>query len=212
MAMDRAPDLARNIWIGVSALALAWAGAAQALPVWSGNAQVTPGQGQPTIRVLGPDLITVDTNSARTIIDWTSFDLAQGETVSFALATNGMIVLNRVTSGPININGTISSARSAGFPLDQPATAGGSVWFYSPQGVVFGPTARFVGGAMLATSAAVNTTQFLNQSFSIDFTGSGSGGPVTAAAGSSFTARGHLALVAPVVSTAPGSVFNAGDY
>jgi filamentous hemagglutinin family protein len=195
-------------------MALMAGSSACALPVFSGNAQASGGAGGlPVIRTLGPDLVTVDLNARRTIIDWTSFNLAPGETVSYASFLNQNIVLNRVANGPININGLISSALSDSFPLTQPVTAGGNVWFYSPQGVIFGPNARFAGGALLATSAAVNTTQFLNENvFGMDFTGTGNGGSVTVAAGASFTARGHLALVAPVVTTAAGSVFNAGDY
>jgi filamentous hemagglutinin family protein len=194
-------------------MALMAGSSACALPVFSGNGQASGGAGGlPVIRTLGPDLVTVDLNARRTIIDWTSFNLAPGETVSYASFLNQNIVLNRVANGPININGLISSAQSDTFPLTQPVTPGGNVWFFSPQGVIFGPNARFVGGAMLATSAAVNTTQFLNENvFGMDFTGTGNGGPVTVAAGASFTGRGHLALIAPVVTTAAGSVFNAGD-
>lgn len=212
--MDRKSDLARTLRVGVSGLVLAWAGAVQALPVFSGNAQASGGAGGlPVIRTLGPDLVTVDLNARRTIIDWTSFNLAPGETVSYASFINQNIVLNRVANGPININGLISSAQSDTFPLTQPVTPGGNIWFFSPQGVIFGPNARFVGGALLATSAAVNTTQFLNETiFEMDFTGTGNGGPITVAAGANFTARGHLALVAPIVKTDAGSVFNAGDY
>lgn len=196
---------------GAAVLVLAAASSVQALPSF-GSAQVTPGNGQPVVTTVSPTLMTVDVNAARTIIDWTSFNLAPGETISYAFEFNRTIVLNRVASGLINIDGQILSSQSAGFPLSQPRRPGGNVWFYSPQGVFFGPNARFDGGALLATSAAVDPNQFLNQSFSLDFTGSGAGGPVTVAAGASFVARGHLAFIAPSVTTAAGSTVNAGDY
>ena len=193
--------------------ALMAATGASALPVYSGNAQVNPGGGQPVITSLDPTFMTVNLNAARTIIDWSSYNLAAGEIVSYAFDQSNWIALNRVSSGPININGTISAARSVGFPLDQPATAGGNVWFYSPDGVVFGPNARANVGGLLATSAAVDTAAFLNTgNFNMRFTGSGSGGSVTIAAGASFTGKGHLAFVAPRVSMAAGANVNAGDY
>ena len=203
--------LRKSLAASAAVLALVAAGGANALPVF-GGAQVSTGDSLPVITTASPTLMTIDVNAARTIIDWNSFNLAPGETVSYAFQFNRTIVLNRVNSGPINIDGQILSSQSVGFPLDQPRRAGGNVWFYSPQGVFFGPNARFDGGALLATTAAVNSTQFLNQSFSLDFTGSGNGGPVTVAAGATFVARGHLAFVAPVVTTAAGSTFNAGDY
>jgi filamentous hemagglutinin family protein len=211
MSTTSAGTLRKSLAASAAMLVLAAAGAAHALPTF-GSAQVTPGDSQPVIATPSPTLMTIDVNAARTIIDWTSFNLAPGETVSYAFQFNRTIVLNRVNSGPINIDGQILSSQSVGFPLDQPRRAGGNVWFYSPQGVIFGPNARFDGGALLATSAAVNASQFLNQSFSLDFTGSGSGGPVTVAAGATFVARGHLAFIAPVVTTAAGSTINAGDY
>ncbi|MDZ4371654.1 MAG: filamentous hemagglutinin N-terminal domain-containing protein [Phenylobacterium sp.] len=197
---------------GAAGVALLAAGSAGALPVYSGNALVSAGGGAPTINTLPPNLVIVDLNAPRTIIDWTSFNLAAGETVSYAFAQNNWIALNRVGSGEINIDGFISAARSTGFPLDTGATAGGNVWFYSPDGVVFGPNARANVGGLLATSAAVDPAQFLNAAnLTMRFTGSGSGGPVTIAGGGTFTARGHLAFVAPRVTSGAGATINAGD-
>ncbi|ODT89653.1 filamentous hemagglutinin N-terminal domain-containing protein [Phenylobacterium sp. SCN 70-31] len=202
----------RRLAAGVALAALTAASGASALPVYSGNFQVSAGGGAPFINTLGSDLVIVDLNAPRTIIDWTSFNLAAGEVVSYAFEQNNWIALNRVPSGPIEINGFISAARSAGFPLDTGATAGGNVWFYSPDGVIFGPNARANVGGLLATSAAVNPAQFLNPSnLTMRFTGSGSGGPVTIAGGGTFTGRGHLAFVAPRVTSEAGATINAGD-
>ena len=122
---------------------------AQALPVpGQGPAQVAGG-GQPTVSSSGPQM-TVNINAARTIIDWSSFNVGASEGVTFNFGQRAWIVLNR-TNSAISIDGQLRA-------IHTPTNAvGGNVWFYSPQGVAFGPGARVDVGAMLATSAAPST-------------------------------------------------------
>jgi filamentous hemagglutinin family protein len=194
--------------VGVAALL---AGAAQALPTpVGGTYPVNAGGGQPVITNDGDSSVFVDLNAQRTIIDWSNFDLLDHEGVTFAFGQRNWVVLNRVTSGPINIDGQILGIHSATITTGAPV--GGNVWFYSPAGVAFGPNARVDVGGLLATSAAADTTAFLNTAnLNMPFTGSGSGGPVTIAGGAQFQGAGHLAFVAPRVTSAAGAVVNAGD-
>jgi len=195
---------------GSAFMALALAQSAAALPTPIGSV-VNAGGSQPVIGGNGDDLVTVDLNAQRTIIDWSNFDLFDHETARFAFDQRNWIVLNRVTGSAINIDGVIQAVH--GTNVNAAGPIGGNVWFYSPQGVAFGPSARVDVGGLLATSAAVDTNGFLNTgNLNMTFTGSGNGGPVTVAGGAQFLGRGYLAFVAPSVSTGAGSTVNAGDY
>lgn len=209
----RLPTSRQSLAAGAAVAALLAAGQASALPVpGSAPATVNAGGAQPIIQVGSTD-VQIDLNAQRTIIDWASFNLNSGETAQFRFDQRNWIVLNRVTSGPININGAVTAYQAANLNSPTPAITSGNVWFYSPQGVVFGAGARVDVGGMLATSAAVTESAFLDTAnLNIPFTGSGSGGSVTVAGGAQFTGKGYLAFVAPIVSTAAGATVNSGDY
>ena len=191
------------VW-GAATAALLVAGQAAALPVpVAGPYAVSPGGAQPVI-TSGSTAVSVDLNAARTIIDWSNFNLNSGEQANFSFDQRNHFVLNRVTSSAININGQVTGTGPGG--------VGGNIFFYSPQGVIFGPNTRVNAGGMLATSAAPDTTAFLTPgNINIPFTGSGSGGPVTVAGGAQFNATAFIAFVAPRVDTAAGSTVTVND-
>lgn len=197
---------------GAAFAALLAAGPAAALPVpGSGPATIGGGGSQPIIQV-GSNSVGIDLNAPRTIIDWVSFNLGPGEQAQFRFDQRSWIVLNRVQTSAININGQVTGYQAANLNSALPAQTSGNVWFYSPQGVAFGGGASVDVGGMLATSAAVNEAQFLNAAnLQIGFTGSGSGGPVTVAGGAQLQGLGYLAFVAPQVSTGAGATVTAGD-
>jgi filamentous hemagglutinin family protein len=195
----------RTLAAGAAFAALLAAGGAQALPTGPGNAIVAGGTA-PSISGGTSGALTVDLNAARTIIDWGSFNIASGETVTFAFDQRNHIALNR-TTGPVTIDGALRAIHSLN------GQAGGNVWIYSPAGIAFGSNARVDVGGMLATSSALNQAQFLaTTNLNMTATGSGSGGPVTVAGGAQIVGRGHLAFVAPQVSTAAGATVDAGDH
>ncbi|MBU1376466.1 MAG: filamentous hemagglutinin N-terminal domain-containing protein [Alphaproteobacteria bacterium] len=198
---------------GAAVAALLAADQAVALPVaGSAPATISAGGSQPIIQS-GSNIVQVDLNAPRTIIDWASFNLNGGEQAQFRFDQRNWIVLNRVTGGPININGSVTAYQAANNAAALPNVTSGNVWFYSPQGVAFGGGASVDVGGLLATSAAVNEASFLNATnLNIPFTGSGSGGSVTVGGGASFAGKGYLAFVAPIVTTAAGANVNAGDY
>ncbi|PZQ65363.1 MAG: hypothetical protein DI570_02065 [Phenylobacterium zucineum] len=186
---------------------------AAALPVLSNTTpQVSAGGSQPVIQGTS-GTVRVDLNAPRTIIDWQSFNLTAGEQAQFLFDQRNWVVLNRVQSGAININGQVTGYQAANASSPLPNVTSGNVWFYSPQGVVFGPNARVDVGGLLATSAAPDVTGFLDAAnLNVTFTGSGTGGSVDLGAGSQFAGKGYLAFVAPIVNSAAGAVVNAGDY
>jgi filamentous hemagglutinin family protein len=116
----------------------------------SGSGSITTGTGTTTINITSSDAV----------IDWTTFDTATnpgvpinfqtaGTTATFSSASD-FSVLNRILptdpSRPIQFNGTVL-ARVA-------AAAGGTVYFYSPGGVIVGASAIFDVGNLGLTSIA----------------------------------------------------------
>lgn len=203
----------RPLLAGVAAFALLHGGSAMALPVLgAAPPQVSAGGGQPVIAT-GAGAVRVDLNAPRTIIDWASFNLTAAERADFVFDQRSWIVVNRVTGSAINIDGRVFAGQAANLNAALPATPGGNVWFYSPQGVIFGANARVDVGGLMATSAAPNTAQFLTPgNNNITFTGTGAGGSVTVAGGAQFNATAHIAFAAPRVATSAGSAVTVSDY
>ena len=214
--MQRSPARSSRrgpLLLGAAAAGLLWGGSATALPVLGSAApQVSAGGAQPVISSSG-STVRVDLNAARTILDWSSFNLGPGERADFLFDQRNWIAVNRVTGSQISINGQVFAGQAANLNSPAPSGPGGNVWFYSPQGVAFGPNARVDVGGLVATSSAPNATAFLNAgNVNIPFAGSGAGGPVTVASGAQLNATAAVALVAPRVSTAAGSTVTVSDY
>ena len=154
-----------------SALALATALAAPAF------AQVAPGsfQGTPTtafgsvVVTEGPGTTDIQVDSASAVLDWTPDDnaISNGTPILFQPAgttatfhnndtiSNNFAILNRIVptdaSRPIIFDGTvISELRSQ---ID-PTIQGGTVFFYSPGGIIVGSNAVFNVGNLGLTSAS----------------------------------------------------------
>ncbi|MHC4324490.1 MAG: filamentous hemagglutinin N-terminal domain-containing protein, partial [Planctomycetota bacterium] len=92
--------------------------------------------GQVTIQQSGSN--TAITASDKAIINYSSFDIAQPETVQFIQPGSTASVLNRILSAdPTNINGTL--------------LANGSVFFVNPAGVYFGDGATINVNQLVAS-------------------------------------------------------------
>ena len=136
---------------------------------------------------------TVNQTSDRAVIDWRSFNIAAGESVSFSQPTSQSAILNRV------IGTQVSSLQGA-------LTANGQVYLLNPNGVLIGNGATIDAASFVATTANIGNDTFmaspasLNGRYAFDqvtlASGSGTivnGGTITAADG------GLIALVAPAV-------------
>lgn len=148
--------------LGCSALALATALAAPAAAQsFQGNATVVFGSANV---VQGTGTTNVNVGSASAVIDWAPFDTAigngtqinwqpAGTTATYTGTAGNFAVLNRIvpvdTSRPIAFNGTVVSQ----FLQGQAAVRGGTVFFYSPGGIVLSPTAVFDVGNLGLTTA-----------------------------------------------------------
>ena len=159
--MQRSPARSSRrgpLLLGAAAAGLLWGGSATALPVLGSAApQVSAGGAQPVISSSG-STVRVDLNAARTILDWSSFNLGPGERADFLFDQRNWIAVNRVTGSQISINGQVFAGQAANLNSPAPSGPGGNVWFYSPQGVAFGPNARVDVGGLVATSSAPNAT------------------------------------------------------
>jgi len=106
--------------------------------------------GQVTIQQSGSN--TAITASDKAIINYSSFDIAQPETVQFIQPGSTASVLNRILSAnPTNINGTL--------------LANGRVFFVNPAGVYIGNGARINVNQLVASGLNITNADFINGSY-----------------------------------------------
>ncbi|HWI35777.1 MAG TPA: filamentous hemagglutinin N-terminal domain-containing protein [Burkholderiales bacterium] len=168
------------------ASALASGAAAQALP--TGGA-FTNGTGTITPPAPGGSSMQVTQTSQRALIDWTSFNIGAGNSVSFTQPAATSVAVNRVgaSAGQSTIDGMLS--------------ANGHVAILNPNGVLFGPTAIVnVGGLIASTGNLSDTTQFMSSATApIAITGANAGS-VTNKGSITIAGAGLAAFVAPSVA------------
>lgn len=105
---------------------------------------------------ISPDNTVVNQNSDKAIINWDSFNINSGETVTFNQNSSSSVVLNRITDGnPTSILGNIN--------------ANGKVFLINQSGIVFGAGSSINVGGLLATTANINDSDFMSGTF--NFTG-----------------------------------------
>lgn len=133
---------------GVSACALAWAlaSSAHALPGTPTIFDSSGGVGPAATFTPSPGTLTIDQNHERVVIDWTSFDIANGETVSFVQDQANWIAFNRVDANTFTT-------------IDGAITGAGSVWIFSPAGMLFGPNASINVGSFVAGLGTLDNFQ-----------------------------------------------------
>lgn len=94
----------------------------------------------------GQTLINQTTD--RALIDWRSFDIGAGQSVSVAQPGAGSLLVNRVTGG------------GTGTRIDGSLTANGQVIVIDKAGIVIGRGARIDAGAFLATTSDLDNADF----------------------------------------------------
>ena len=104
--------------------------------------------GAGTLSINGGELRVTQPGSGRGVIDWTTFSIGKGNTVSFDNGSGA--TLNRVTANlPSAILGKL--------------TATGSVYLINPQGIVVGPSGVVsTGGRFVATTLDLRNDDFMN--------------------------------------------------
>ncbi|MDG2535998.1 filamentous hemagglutinin N-terminal domain-containing protein [Sphingomonas sp. HITSZ_GF] len=181
--------LKRSAWLlsaAVAAITLANPAhaqlAADALP--SGGNVVA---GSATIGTPTPTSMSITQGTERAVINWNSFDIGSGASVTFVQPSTTAIAVNRVTGGgaPSEIAGQL--------------TANGRVAILNPNGVLFSGTADVNVASLIASTGDIDDTAFMAGG-NLDITGATSGsivveGHVNITAGN----LGLAAFVAPTV-------------
>lgn len=145
------------------------------------------------------DFITVFAPEA--VIDWTPIDtgpgpitfLPEGSTGTFVNGSgvSDFVVLNRIvptdTTRAIRFDGTVESRVDG--------SRGGSVWFYSPGGIIAGSSALFDVGSLVLTTSPIDTSGGLF----------GPGGEIRFGQALNSDAAVNLNFGARITATSPGS-------
>jgi filamentous hemagglutinin family protein len=158
-------------------------------------------------RSVGTNAETITVGSSTATIDWAASSnifLPSAKTATFTSSSGltNYTVLNRiapVSSAPIELNGNVIST------LQGTSAVGGNVWFYSPSGILVGPTAVFdVGGLLLSSNPVTSFSQSSN-GFDASFGAGSAASSVTISSGAQINAlrqNSYVALIAPSVTQA----------
>src|SRR5262245_32558999 len=142
--------------------------------------------GAATIQGQGGPAVIVNQSSQNAIINWHTFNIGRGESVTFQQPNSGSVALNRVTGGlgPSEILGTL--------------TANGRIFLINRDGILFGPGAVVNTAGFLATTNDIKNSDFMAGRYNFNIPGRPDAsivnhGRITATSG------GFAALVAPDV-------------
>lgn len=170
----------------------------------------------------GQTTVTVNQTAPQAILNWQSFNVGSQTTLNFNQQASSWTALNRVVgnTGPSQILGRI--------------TAPGQVLVINQNGIIFGGASQINVGSLIASTASITDSQFLNNglysaqsgnAYLPSFTGAGgkivveSGALITTNAPSSVTSGGGFVLMmgtevdnAGAITTPKGQAqFAAGD-
>ena len=107
--------------------------------------QIVSGTGQ--IGSANAQALTVTQSSPKMIVDWASFNVGAGSTVTFVQPGSSSVALNRVTGpDPSTIQGSIR--------------ANGQVFLVNPNGVYFTPGSQISVGALVASTLKISNEDF----------------------------------------------------
>jgi filamentous hemagglutinin family protein len=170
---------------GASSVVLATHAAAQT--VLPQGATVASGQ----VRIGTPagNSLTISQTSSRAVVDWDSFSVGAGASVSFVQPNAGSAILNRVT-------GTTSSTIAGRI------TANGQVFLVNPNGIAITPSGSVqVGGGFVASTLDISNADF--NAGNLNFSGRGASSAVSNAGTISAAPGSFVGLIG-------GSVSNSG--
>lgn len=154
--------------------------------------------GSASLSTSGADM-TINQSSNRAVINWNSFDVGSGASVTFTQPSSTSIAVNRVTGGgaPSEIAGNI--------------TANGRIAILNANGVLFSGTANVNVAGLIATTGDIDNDAFMGGGNRLDFTGASSGDIiVNAGATISVGEAGLAAFVAPSVRNSGTITARAG--
>ncbi|MDQ0251468.1 filamentous hemagglutinin family protein [Sphingomonas kyeonggiensis] len=176
---------------GLAAITLANPARAQLAP----NALPTGGDvvhGSATIGTPTPSSMTVNQSTDRAVINWNTFDIGSGASVTFVQPSVTSITVNRVISGaaPSEIAGQLN--------------ANGRIAILNPNGVLFSGTANVDVGGLIASTGDIDQAAFMSSAGTLEITGANTGGEIVVNGNINISA-GNLGLAAFVAPTVRNS-------
>lgn len=164
---------------------------------WASGALPTGGNvvaGSGSIQQSGNDL-TVQQGSNRLVIDWQSFSIGHGNTVTFVQPSTSAVALNRVLGSDVSV-------------IQGALNANGMVFLVNPNGVLFTSTAQVNVGGLVASTLNIRNEDFMAGNHR--FEGGSSNaiinqGHITAAQG------GTIALIAAKITNDGQLTANGGN-
>lgn len=132
-----------------------------------------------------PGSSVINQSSDRLIIEWDSFDTSSGQSVRFNQPSSSSSVLNRILSNQATV-------------FDGSLFANGNVVIVNGSGIHFGPNSRVDVGSLIASTADISNSNFLNNRLIFDRPGL-SDASITNAGSITVRDTGLAALVAPGV-------------
>lgn len=159
----------------------------------SGGTAVQGGEGI-SINYGGSETV-INQNNDKAVINWDSFDIASGETVTFNQASSSSLILNRITGGsPTSILGKLN--------------ASGNVFIVNQSGLTVGNGAVINAAGFLASAADIADADFMSGNYS--FTGAANSvsnaGKINIAEGGYAAFIGSKAVNSGVITARLGSV------
>lgn len=145
--------------------------------------------GSSTIGQASEGTLNIDQTSARSVIEWQSFGIANGELVNFNLPSSTSVSVNRVVGG--ELSGIFGSL-----------TSNGNVVLINPNGILFGANARVDLSGLVATTSDITNGNFMAGNLNFD---------IASPTSASVINQGHITIAEGglAVFVAPG-VANSG--
>jgi len=166
--------------LGISALTLAatlLTGSAYALPRGGELKAGSSTFSRPNARTL-----EMTQSTKKSILNWESYSIANGEAVRYIQPSSSAISLNRVTgSDPSRLCGSLS--------------ANGQVWLINPNGLLVGPHAKISVGGFLASTLNLADRDFLGGNYSFQ-----SSAPLGGILNQGKIQGGYVALLSPSIA------------
>jgi filamentous hemagglutinin family protein len=144
----------------------------------------------------GGTIVTINQTAAKALLSWNSFNVSRNTTVDFNQQGNSSwVALNSIaaTGVPSQILGSIK--------------ASGQVYLINPNGIIFGGASQINVGALIASSASLDPTQFLATGIYSTQTGSTYNPSFTNAGGAITVQPGAL-----ITTSTPAAVTTGGGF
>ncbi len=99
--------------------------------------------------------MTVNQSTGKMAVDWQSFSIGQGNTVTFNQPSASAVALNRVLGSDVSV-------------IQGALKANGQVFLVNPNGVLFTPTAQVNVGSLVASTLNMSTADFMTGNYKFD--------------------------------------------